>query len=367
MRIKRGRIFTSSLQAEFASVGLGVFLILLVITLTTLLIRLLGQAAGGTLAPEGVAALLGFAMLNYLPVLLSLTLFISVLLTLVRCYRDSEMIVWFCSGMSLTGWIRPVLGFALPMVATIAFLSLVLSPWALSRSDEYRRQLESRDDVSTVSPGVFRESKHADRVYFVENIVGQQNRVANIFIQSMQHGRVGTMVAAEGMQETAANGDRFLVMLNGARYEGKAGSAEYKVTYFERYAMRIEASEVKRLIIPVKTMSTPELMQDLSPLKISELEWRIGLPVSALILSLFAIPLSFVNPRAGRSLNLIMAVLVYVIYNNLHSVVTVWVAQGKIDPWLGLWAVHAGMLVILTAMFYRRMTMFSLARVVSLK
>ena len=362
MRSKRSQLFQSSLRDEFASVGLGVFMVLLVITLTTLLIRLLGQAAGGTLAPEGVAALLGFTVLNYLPVLLSLTLFIAVLLTLTRCYRDSEMIVWFCSGMSLAGWIRPVLGFAMPIVATIAFLSLVLSPWALSKSDEYRRQLESRDDVSTVSPGVFRESRHADRVYFVENVAGEQNRVANIFVRSVQHGKVGTMVAAEGMQETAENGDRFLVMLNGARYEGEPGSAEYKVTYFERYAMRIEANEVKQLIIPVKTMTTLELLQERTPLKISELQWRIGLPVSALILSLFAIPLSFVNPRAGNSLNMILAVLVYVIYNNLHSVVTVWVAQSRIEPSLGLWVVHAGMLVILAAMFYRRMTMFSLAR-----
>jgi len=362
MRSKRGQIFKNSLQAEFASIGPGVFMILLVITLTTLLIRLLGQAAGGTLAPEGVAALMGFSLLNYLPALLSLALFVSVLLTLTRCYRDSEMIVWFCSGMSLADWIRPVLGFAMPLVATIALLSLVLSPWALSKSDEYRRQLESRDDVSTVSPGVFRESRQADRVYFVENIAGEQNRVANIFVRSMQHGGVGTMVAAEGMQETAENGDRFLVMLNGARYEGEVGSAEYKVTHFERYAMRIEANEVKQQIIPVKTMTTLELMQDSTPLKIAELERRIGLPITALILALFAIPLSFVNPRAGNSLNMILAVLVYVIYNNLHSVVTVWVGQGKINPLLGLWAVHTGMLVILVALFYRRMTLFSLAR-----
>jgi len=358
----RSRIFQTSLRAEFTGVALSVFVVLLAITLITMLIRLLGQAASGTLAVEGVAAMLGFTVLNYLPVLLSLTLFISVLLTLMRCYRDSEMVVWFSAGLSLTAWLRPVLSFALPMVATIALVSMVLSPWALSKSDELKRQLESRDDVTTASPGVFRESKHADRVYFVEPIAGDKARVANVFVQSVQHGKMGTMIAAQGLQETFANGDRFLVLLKGARYEGLIGSPEYKITYFDRYAMRIEAQEIKQGITPVKSMNTLELLQDSTPLKMSELEWRLGLPVSALILVLFAIPLSFINPRGGRSFNLILALLLYMVYNNLHSVVTVWVAQSKVPLTLGLWAVHSAMLVILLLFFYHRLSVFSLTR-----
>jgi lipopolysaccharide export system permease protein len=46
-----------------------------------------------------------------------------------------------------------------------------------------------------------------------------------------------------------------------------------------------------------------------------ELLWRIGMPVSALILSLLAIPLSYVNPRAGRSANMLIAILIYAIYS----------------------------------------------------
>ena len=53
----------------------------------------------------------------------------------------------------------------------------------------------------------------------------------------------GVMVAARGFQEIAENGDRFLVLLNGRRYEGEPGSAEYKIYEFERYAMRVETAE----------------------------------------------------------------------------------------------------------------------------
>ena len=225
--------------------GLLVFVILLGIVVLTQLIRLLGDSVSGILAVDGVLALLGFSALNYLPVLLSLSLFLSVLLTLTRSYRDNEMVVWFCSGAGLTRWIRPVMWYALPVVGLIALLSLVLSPWALNKADEFKRRLDSRDDVSVATPGTFRESRQADRVYFIENVDVGKNRVGNIFVQSVQQGKIGTMVAKQGLQETAPNGDRFLVLLNGRRYEGLAGTTEYTISQFERYAMRIETREVK--------------------------------------------------------------------------------------------------------------------------
>jgi lipopolysaccharide export system permease protein len=131
--------------------------VLLGITVTTQLVRFLGLAAGGSITFSGVFALLAFTSFNYLPVLMSLTLFIAVLMTLTRTYRDSEMIVWFSAGMSLTGWVRPVLSFALPIVLLVALLSLLLSPWSVTKSEEFRTYMDNRDDVSQVTPGVFRD------------------------------------------------------------------------------------------------------------------------------------------------------------------------------------------------------------------
>jgi lipopolysaccharide export system permease protein len=358
-------IFRTALLRELAATAAATFLVLTGIVITTLLVRLLGQAAAGAITSTGIVALLGFAMINYLPVLLSLTLFISVLMTLTRSYRDSEMIVWFSSGMSLTQWIRPVLMFATPLVLLIALLSLALSPWAVSNSEEVRRQMDSRSDVTVISPGVFRESRQAARVYFVEEVAGAENLVANVFVSSTQHGRQGVMVAARGFQETAENGDRFLVLLNGRRYEGEPGSTEYKVYEFERYAMRIETVESRAPRAPTtKSLSTLDLLREPTPRNLAELSWRLGVPTATLILSLLAIPLSFVNPRAGRSMNLVLALLIYMTYSNLLSMTQASIAQSRISPVAGLLGVHALMLLLLLALFYRRLMVFSLFRLV---
>jgi len=361
----RGGVFHRALVREFFATGLLVFVILLAIVIFTQLIRLLGDSVSGILAVDGVLALLGFSALNYLPVLLSLSLFLSVLLTLTRSYRDSEMVVWFCSGVGLMRWIRPVMWYALPVVGVIALLSLVLSPWALNKADEFKHRLDSRDDVSAATPGVFRESRQADRVYFIENVDMGKNRVGNIFVQSVQHGKSGTMVAKQGLQETAPNGDRFLVLLNGMRYEGVPGQYDFKIIEFERYAMRIEEAVTgKQTVASPKSLSTLRLLQDRSSWNMAELEWRLGLPISALILALLAIPLGFVNPRAGRSFNLIMALVIYMLYNNMISLTNTWVGQGKLGPASGLLGLHVLMIAVVAVLFYHRLSVFSLRRLV---
>jgi lipopolysaccharide export system permease protein len=350
-------IYQRTVLREFLSTGAAVFVTLFAVLLTTQLIRLLGQAAGGKIVSEAVVALLGFIAIGYLPILLSLTLFISVLLTFGRWYRDSEMIIWMSAGLPLSAWVGPVLRFALPIVAVIALLSLFLAPWALQRSDIYRQRLDQRDDIARVSPGSFNESSGSDRVFFVEAVGGgggSGGKVKNVFVSTLQQGRLGVMATAQGHTETSPNGDRFLVLEHGRRYEGAAGTPEFRVMEFERYAVRIENKEALGPVLTPRTLPLWDLIRNPLPPNLAELLWRIGIPVAALNLTLLAIPLSFVNPRAGRANNLGFALLTYMVYSNLLSVIQAWVAQGKLGFEIGVWVVHIVMFLLLVVLFWRR-------------
>jgi lipopolysaccharide export system permease protein len=358
-------IFRRTILREFANLASAAFVALLVITVTVWLIKYLNEAATGKLAPEAVLAILGLQIIYYLPVLLWLTLFFAVLMTLSRCYRDSEMIVWFSSGLPLTAWIRPVAVFALPLVLVIAVLSLLLSPWAAQQTEKFRNRLEHQDEISHVAPGVFRESSRSDRIVFVEGIDGNSREVQNIFVNSLVNNRLSVTMSKRGFQETHPNGDRYLVLVNGRRYDGTPGTSEYKVWDFERYSLRIDAPETPDLEASTSATPTLALMQVPTNGNKAELLWRIGLPLAAFNLALLAIPLSFVNPRAGRSVNLILALLILVVYFNLMKIAQGWVSQGRLHFEIGWWVVHVAMLAVLLAMFYRRLTvlpMFSWLR-----
>ena len=356
-------IFQRSITKEFTAIGLGVISVLVAIMVVQQLVVFLRQAASGSVEPEAVMALMGFAMLGYLPVLLALSLFIGVLLALSRSYRDSEMPVWFSSGLSIAAWINPVLRFGLPIVMLTGLLSLFLTPWAMSQSAEYKRILRSKDDAARLSPGSFIESRGTNRIFFVDKTSTDTGVLSNIFVvQYNAEGRPGIVVAESAFQKIEANGDKFVVLKNGRDYEGTPGKLDFRIIEFDTQKIRIEAREVKADVPNSKQTSTLALITapeaDRWRERMAELHWRIALPIAAMVLALMAVPLSFVNPRAGTSGNLFMAVLVFFLYYNLLSLFQKWTEQGQIPLWVGLWPVHIGMIATLLVLFSRQLFSF---------
>ena len=347
-------LFKRSLLQELTSTATGAFLILLGIVIAQRTGYLIQLAAKGILPNDAIATMLGFNMIKFLPMLLSLTLFLSVLLTLSRWYRDSEMVIWFSSGLSINRWIRPVMAFAIPVTLLISMLSLLIMPWGTSKGEDYLTQLESRDELAAISPGVFKESSNAERVFFIESFDSLGNVVKNIFVQSVQHQKLGIMAAAQGHRAVEKNGDSFLIMQHGTRYQGAPDTAEFSTTEFEKYAIRVKAVEAKKQPIRTISKSSKELFQHKDKANNAELQWRIAIPISALILTLLAIPLSTLDPRAGRSSNFGLALVIYIIYNNMLSIMQAGVAQGKSYAIIGLWPVHLLFLTLAIYMLYRR-------------
>lgn len=348
-------VFRRSLVRELTATAVALFLVLLGILFTNLVLRLLARAAGGTVAPEGVLALLGFNALFYFNILLSVALFLTVLLTLSRWYRDSEMIVWFTSGQSLTAWLKPILWFATPFLLAIVALSLWLSPWAEARRLEYERQLESREELSLLTPGLFKEFRQAKLVVFIESINTLDGTIRNVFLHSIDSDKDVTTVARSGHLEEAPNGDRFIVLQDGRRYEGTAGSADFRTAEFERLGRRIEPAEVRALPASLKALPTDVLaLADGAPER-AELFWRISVPISALLLVLLAIPLAYVNPRMGRSLNLFTALFMYMLYSNCLNIMQSMIAQGRLSLLLGLVTIHSLAAAVVVALFLKRL------------
>lgn len=349
-------IFQRALKRELFSTAGGVFLTLFTITITMMLIRILGQAAKGRVASEDVIALIGFTALNYMPIILILTGFVAVLLVVTRSYQDSEMVVWFASGQSLTKWLRPVLEFALPIVVLVALLGFVATPWAYRQSAEFRERFEKREDIARISPGKFQESAAAQRVFFVEKMSDDLSTVGNVFINSIKNGEVITVASQHGTIETNDQGEKFVVLEDGVRYDETLDHSDFRIMEFEKYTAYIAPKgDVTVSDGSTRSMTTLELLEDTNSKKQGELVWRIGLPFMSVLLMLLAIPLGFVNPRAGRSFNLIVAVLLYMTYSNLSSFMQAYVGQNKLAFGLGWWPLHLVVALIVVMLFALRL------------
>lgn len=349
-------IFRRSLVRELTLTAIGLFVVLVAILFTNLVLRLLARAAGGTVASEGILALLGFNAVFYLNILLTVAVFLTVLLVMTRWYRDSEMIVWFTSGRSLADWLKPILLFAAPFLAAIVALSLFLSPWAERRKLEFERQLESREEIALLAPGLFREFKRAKLVVFVESVNTFDGTIRNVFLRSTDETKDETTVARIARLEEAANGDRFLVLEDGRRYEAKPGTLEFRIIEFGRLGRRIEPAEARALPASRKAIPTADLFARDGNLERGELFWRLSVPIMALLLTFAAVPLGQVNPRMGRSFNLLAAAFIYMVYSNGLNIVQSLIAQGKIGFWAGLLVPHGAAALLVVVLFRHRMS-----------
>jgi lipopolysaccharide export system permease protein len=349
-------IFQRALRRELVSTAGAVFTTLFTITITVMLIKILGQAAGGKIASQDVIALIGFAALRYLSVILILTGFISVLVVVTRSYQDSEMVVWFASGMSLSKWIAPVMSFGVPIVILIALLSFFVTPWANRQSAEFRERFQKREDIARVSPGRFQESSSADRIFFVEGVSGDATKVRNVFVNTIQNGKTSVVVAKEGTIAIDERGDKFLLMDKGRRYDGVASQSDFRVIEFERYGVLV-ARQSQALVgdMSARSLSTPLLLANLNNFNGGELVWRLSLPIMGLLLMLLAIPLSFVNPRGGRSANLLIALLLFIIYSNMVSVFQAAVVQKRLTLEMGWWPLHLVAALLIAFLFSWRL------------
>jgi len=337
-------IFEQALRRELSMTTGAVFLVLVTIMITTLVIRILGFAASGSVNPEDALVLIALATLGYFAVLLTVSLFIAVLIVLVRWYKDSEMIVWFASGLSITNLIGPILRFAIPLILIIALLAAFVWPWANRESSVISQRFQQRDDVSMVAAGQFKESAKAERVFFIEDLDVNKGKVKNIFVADTRNQKLSVAVAATGYIENAPNGDKSVVLLKGRRYEGQPTQANFRILEFDEYETKILSKEVSKPPPRDREKNVIELIQESDPdirrANFGELLWRIGLPIMALGLVLIAIPLAYVNPRLGNYTAMFYAVLIYLMYSNLLNLSQNYVSQGRVDFFIGLWPIH---------------------------
>ena len=335
-------LFDSTVRRELAR-SFGVTLVvILTIAVTHMLIRTLGQAAVGNVAPQDVVLLMGYAALGLLPTILSGSLFIAVVTTLGRMYRDSEMTVWFSAGVGLSRFVRPVLRTAWPVLLVVTLLQLVVWPWVNRNSEQLKERYEKRSDLSRVAPGKFQSSRDGSQVFFIERDSEDGRTGRNVFILTST--RDGEAVTSSRKGHIEVLGDaRYLVLDRGQRNEVSSKTGDKSLARFDNYRVLVDQQALSAAEqLPPKAMSTPDLMAAPVPRNLGELTWRLGLVFGGANLVLLGIGLSASNPRRANNWNLLFATLCFFVYFNLINLSQAWVSSRRMDMLAALVLVHGG-------------------------
>jgi lipopolysaccharide export system permease protein len=347
-------LFDSTLRRDLARSFGATLVVILTIVLTMMLIRTLGQAALGKVSPQDVVLLLGYTALGHLPTMLALSLFIAVVATLGRMYRDSEMVIWFASGVGLSRFARPVIRTAWPVLLVVALLALFVWPWVNQRSADLKLRFENRSDLSRVTPGTFQTSSDGRRTFFIDRDTLQASTGRNVFILTRSDKTESVTTAQSGRIDWQAD-ERFLFLEQGQRNDQDLNTGQRVMSRFEHYT--VSAGERVRDTssqLPPKARSTIDLLRQPSAAFQGELAWRLGLLMGAANLLLLGIGLSYSNPRRASNWNLLFSLLSFVVYYNVINLTQAWVGSGKLGLGTALVAAHGGALAVALGLVWWR-------------
>jgi len=342
-------LFDSTVRKELARSFGATLMVLLTIMMTIYVIRTLGLAANGAVSPQDVVLVFTFLALGNVPTILALSLFIGVVISLGRMYRESEMAIWFSSGVGLTRFVRPVLDTSWPVLLVIAGVMLFVWPWSVRQSNDLRQRFEQRSDVMRASPGQFQSSADGHRVFFVEKAgTAQAGGGRNVFILNDAKDKQSVAVSQSGKLVSDGK-DRFLVLDGGHLQQLDNKTGEHTHVEFEHYRVHAgESSGAPSTAPSPSSLDTPELLETGGPANMAEINWRVGLILGAFNLVLMGIGLSASNPRRGSNWGLLFALLAFFSYYNVLNLSRAWVASGRVNVVVALAVVHG--LAFLAAM-----------------
>lgn len=338
------------LVVETLKSQVAVFMLLMAIFITQKFVRVLAEASNGEI-PAGLV--LGFLALST-PVLASLvlplSLFLGIMLAHGRLYVDSEMSVMRACGISEWYITRVMLLLAVCMSLMTAVLTMWLAPLAVESEYQLEDELGAKSGLTTLIPGRFQQTANQQAVIFVHDIDNGEQGLRKVFLAQRDEGsdknNIRVVYAGTGGVKAEQDGSEKLILNQGKQYEGKLGQQDYRVIEFDEYQIQIAEQQGEKKRRKLTAYPTKELIDDPSIEAISELHWRIAIPLSLPFLVLIAVPLSAANPRQGRFGKMFPALMLYLGYFLLLMAGRKALEKGTIPEQLGLWWVHAVLLVI---------------------
>ncbi|MCE3251075.1 MAG: export transporter permease LptF [Cellvibrio sp.] len=337
------------LSRDLLITSLAVSAILLTIFLSGKFSDYLDDAAQGKLAVDVLFTIIAYRMPNLLELILPLGFYLAILLAYGRMYIESEMVVLSATGMSQWQLVRITLVPAALVALVVAMFSFWLSPLGAQLTEQVLAEQRNRSEFESLQEGRFQAIGQGRIMTYVEQVSDDNKRLERVFVAQQDGQSNSSIVVAETGEQAykPEYGQRYLIMHNGHRYEGHPGTSEFKITRFSEWGRYLPPTTSEAAFESEADGKTTAQLLSASDLDSkAALQWRISMPLMVLIATLLAVPLSKTNPRQGRYLKMLPAILIYIFYLAFLINARGAIAEGDLSVWLGVWIVHIPFLII---------------------
>ncbi|MGL5701445.1 MAG: LPS export ABC transporter permease LptF, partial [Kluyvera sp.] len=214
-------------------------------------------------------------------------------------------------------------------------------PWSSRHQDEVLAEAKANPGLAALAQGQFQQSNDGNAVLFIEGVDGA--KFHDVFLAQLRpkgSARPSVVVADSGQLSQRKDGAQIVTLNQGTRFEGTAMLRDFRITDFKNYQAIVGHQAVSSDPTDTEQMDMQTLWNTDSDRARAELHWRFTLIATVFIMALMVVPLSVVNPRQGRVLSMLPAMLLYLVFFLLQTSLKSSAGKGKIDPALWMWTVN---------------------------
>lgn len=349
-------ILSRYILKEIFFAWLAITVVLLAIMIASRFANVLNFAAKGDISKDLLVNVAMFSSLRYLVILMPVSLLLGIMLALGRMYSENEMTAMGGCGVGLAQLYRPIVLLALLIAALTAWLSFEVGPWAGRQADYLAKDSRALLKFNPFDPGRFQSFAGGRATFYTSSLSPDGKQLGEIFVRAHEAGGVPSVIVAPGGTQSidTQTGERVVTLHHGFRYTGQAGQSDFHIMRFAHLLLRVAPPPFHYVNNQRQLEPTGNLLGSHDPADVAELQARIAMPLSVLILALLAVPLSYLRPRQGRYSKIVVGMIIYLAYANLVGVGQTWIAHGYIPLTLGLWWIHALVLFIALALIATR-------------
>ena len=297
---------------------LAILFILLLIFFCQKLVRILGAAVDGDIPANLVLSLLGLGVPEMAQLILPLSLFLGLLMTLGKLYTESEITVMHACGLSKAVLVKAAMILAVFTAIVAAVNVMWAGPWSSRHQDEVLAEAKANPGMAALAQGQFQQATNGSSVLFIESVDGSDFK--DVFLAQIRpkgNARPSVVVADSGHLTQLRDGSQVVTLNQGTRFEGTA----------------LDPNDTDQMDMRTLWNTDTDRAR-------AELNWRITLVFTVFMMALMVVPLSVVNPRQGRVLSMLPAMLLYLLFFLIQTSLKSNGGKGKLDPTLWMWTVN---------------------------
>ena len=347
-------ILSGYLAREIFKTSIATMLVLYIILISNALGRVLADVADGDIPLLALWAVMLSQSVNILSLLLPVAVFLGIVFTFGRMYKDHEIVVMSACGIGYREFYKPVAMVVAPMFLLSCYASLSLNAqmqgYAMAVIDTGLNQHQFHQ----VKPGKFNQRR--DTVFYMDSLSEDKLQLREVILgQTNEEGMILETAQSGRQKIDELSGDLFLVVGPGQRIEGIAGQKDFKIIDYEQHGILLQ-KKVKPISQRIHSIEK-NLVELWFSDRISdrvELQWRIAIPMILVALAILAVPLSYISPRQGRFGKVGYALLTYIVYFNLIAITRAQLEAESLPMVVNFWWVHLVFIVVAGVLLYRR-------------